>query len=121
MLTRNNPPFGGKLAALFPSFLKIFSNKPVLKTYILFMGMLLSFQLLSAQVGTVTGKVLSGDTAVPYVTVAVKGQKTATQTDKDGNFSIQAAANATLVVTAIGYSSLEVKVDNKKTVSVQLE
>ena len=121
MLTRNNPPSGGELSALFPTLQKNLRNKPVLKSYILLMGMLLFFQLLSAQTGTVTGRVLSGDTALPYVTVAVKGQKTATQTDKEGNFSIQAASNATLVISAIGYSNLEVKVDNRKTLSIQLE
>ena len=82
--------------------------------------LLLSSQFIFAQ-GTVTGKVLSGDTSLPYVTVTVKGLKTATQTDQNGNFTIQAGPNATLLITAVGYTSTEIKVNNRQTLTVQLE
>ncbi|HEX5024831.1 MAG TPA: TonB-dependent receptor [Agriterribacter sp.] len=84
--------------------------------------MLFSFQFVDAQnVTKVSGKVTSGDVALPAVTVQVKGLKTATITDTDGNFSIDASPSSTLIFSAIGYSDLEVKVNNRMVVNVQLE
>ena len=92
------------------------------KSLLLFMGLFFSFQLLNAQgENTVQGKVMSGDTALAFATVQVKGTNTATKTDKDGNFSIQASPNATLVITNIGYSDQEVKINNRKNLVVQME
>ena len=87
---------------------------------LLILTAIFSSHLIFAQ-GTVQGKIMSGDTAVPFVNIQVKGLKTGAVSDKDGNFTIQAAPNATLVITAVGYSSLEVKVNNRKTFNVQLE
>ncbi|MBD0353206.1 MAG: carboxypeptidase-like regulatory domain-containing protein [Flavisolibacter sp.] len=70
---------------------------------------------------TVTGRVMSGDTAVVGATVQVKGTSTATQTDTGGNFTISAPANATLVISYVGYNSQEVKVGNRSTINVQLQ
>ena len=80
-----------------------------------------SFQLSFAQTSVVKGKVTSGDTALANVTVQVKGLKTATQTNLDGEFSIAASPTSTLIFTAIGYTPLEVKVNNRMVVNVQLE
>ncbi len=59
-----------------------------------------------------SGKVSAAadSTILAGATVQVKGTKTVTQTDKGGNFSISAPANATLIITLIGYGSQEVKV-----------
>src|SRR5947208_8998471 len=60
----------------------------------------------------ITGKVVSGDSAIGGATVMVKGSTTATVTDANGKFSIDAPANATLVISFIGYANQEVKLDN---------
>ncbi len=46
-------------------------------------------------------------------TVKVKGQNQGSVTDFDGNFSVDAPANATLVVSYVGYKDLEVAVNGR--------
>jgi TonB-dependent starch-binding outer membrane protein SusC len=61
----------------------------------------------------VTGKVINktDNTPVPGATIQVKGSKVLTQTGIDGSFSIQLpAATGTLVISAIGFANLEVRV-----------
>jgi TonB-linked SusC/RagA family outer membrane protein len=53
--------------------------------------------------------------------VVVKGSKGGTITDVDGRFSIQAANNATLVISYIGYETAEVKVSSQPVISVTLQ
>ncbi|MEO5681684.1 MAG: TonB-dependent receptor [Chitinophagaceae bacterium] len=116
-----SPPLQGKVFLPKPLFQTFNAGILQLKTC-LFLCMLLTAQFVFAQgVTTVQGKVMSGDTALPFATVQVKGLTTGTQSDKDGNFSIKAAPNATLVISAIGYTPLEVKVNNRMMISVQLE
>lgn len=50
--------------------------------------------------------------------VKVKGGSTGTVTDIDGNFTLNATPNATLVVSFIGFKTQEVSVANKSTVIV---
>ena len=69
----------------------------------------------------VTGKVLSGDTAVAGATVQVKNTKTATQTDTEGNFTINAPAKSTLVISSVGFATQEVKVGDRANIAIQLE
>ncbi|HVF97996.1 MAG TPA: SusC/RagA family TonB-linked outer membrane protein, partial [Flavisolibacter sp.] len=85
----------------------------------LFLSLILS-AVLFAQT-TVRGRVTVGDTAVSNVSVQVKGSSTATLTDANGNFSISAPANSTLVFTAIGLAALEVPVNNRADIAVRLE
>lgn len=70
---------------------------------------------------TITGKVTSSDTAVAGASVQVKGGTAATQTDKDGNFSLTAPNDATLVISFIGFNSREVKVGDQTNIVVGLE
>src|SRR5688572_10960222 len=58
----------------------------------------------------ISGKVTSGNLPVAGATVMVKGTTTATQTNESGDFSINAPANSTLVISSIGFSNQEVKV-----------
>jgi TonB-linked SusC/RagA family outer membrane protein len=75
----------------------------------LFLAVLV-FVTASAQVRSVTGSVKDEKgTAVPYATVKVKGQTSAVVADEKGNFKINAAANASLLVSATGFASTEVK------------
>ncbi len=75
-----------------------------------------------AQQKKISGTVLSSDdTPVAAATVLLKGQKGGTQTDADGHFSIDASPGNTLVISAVGYSSREIKVGNSSTVSITLQ
>lgn len=67
--------------------------------------------------GTVTDPTGKG---IPGATVTVKGTRTATQTNENGAFTITAPGNATLVVTAVGYATQEIPVQNQTSVTVSL-
>ena len=86
--------------------------------------LLLAFvvQLSFAQEKTVTGKVTDSDgLPIPGVNIKVKGTQQGTQTDFDGNFSIEASSDQTLVFTYLGYEKQEVPVGNQTTISVTLK
>jgi TonB-dependent starch-binding outer membrane protein SusC len=68
--------------------------------------------------GTVTDS--KSGAAVNGATVSVKGTTTATKTNASGAFSITAPANATLVISSVGYASQSVAVDGKTNFSVSL-
>jgi iron complex outermembrane receptor protein len=72
---------------------------------------------------SVSGKVTDAKdgSAVAGVTVAAKGTKVATQTQADGTFKISVPANAAaLVFTSVGYTSQEVAIAGKGSISVSL-
>ena len=70
----------------------------------------------------VTGKVVDqkGEPVIG-AGVLVKGSSTGVATDLDGNFSIRIADNATLVISSIGYKTVEVAVRGQKKINVVLE
>ncbi|MFN4147220.1 MAG: SusC/RagA family TonB-linked outer membrane protein [Runella sp.] len=72
---------------------------------------------------TITGRVTSSVTneGLPGVVILVKGSTTGTSTDTDGNFRISAGGNSTLVVSSIGYKSIEVAVGGRSVVNIALE
>jgi TonB-linked SusC/RagA family outer membrane protein len=76
---------------------------------------------LFAQEVTVTGRVASGDTALAGVTVNVKGTTNATQTDANGRFTIKAPSNGTLVFSSVGYGILEMRINNRASLDVQMQ
>src|SRR5438128_530926 len=51
--------------------------------------------------------------AVPNASVVVKGSKTGVTSNDNGDFEISASANAVLVISSVGYSTLEVAVSNR--------
>ncbi|RZJ65544.1 MAG: TonB-dependent receptor [Flavobacterium sp.] len=74
-----------------------------------------------AQDINVSGKV-TDDTGlpVPGATVTVKGTKTASMTDIDGNYQISAPSDGTLVFTFIGFADLEMAVNGQATVNAKI-
>ena len=75
-----------------------------------------------AQQKKVSGTVLSSDNMpVAGATVLLKGQKAGTQTDPDGHFSLNASQGNTLVISAVGFTSQEIKVGNSSTISITLQ
>jgi TonB-linked SusC/RagA family outer membrane protein len=74
-----------------------------------------------SQTRKVTGKVVDeAGSGIPNVTVTVKASKVATQTDADGNFTIEAANNATLVFSSVGYTPFEAKADANNAMNISL-
>jgi len=70
---------------------------------------------------TITGTV-TDDTGAPLpgANVLVKGTTNGTQTDFDGNYTITADSDATLVFSYIGFASKEVAVDGQSSVNVSM-
>ncbi|WP_276500323.1 SusC/RagA family TonB-linked outer membrane protein [Terrimonas pollutisoli] len=58
--------------------------------------------------------------AVPGASVTVKGSSLGTTADGNGDFSINAPANATLIISAINYLEQEIKISNRQTVNIGL-
>lgn len=71
---------------------------------------------------TITGSIcdVNGDPIVG-ANIVVKGTTDGTVTDIDGNFSISVSSGATLVVSYIGFTSQEIHVGNKNTLSITLK
>jgi len=92
-------------------------NAIILLTVLFF----LPFTLL-AQTKVIKGRILDENgKPVQGATVAVRGSKTGTQTDKDGNFTITVPnATATLTVSSVGYGTQNVSAGNGN-VSVQMK
>jgi TonB-linked SusC/RagA family outer membrane protein len=90
----------------------------LLKSFLL-VGAILSFGLAKAQ--EVSGSVTDANGPLPGASVVVKGTTNGTQTDFDGNYSLDNVdGDATLVVSYIGYSTQEVALNGRTTVNVVL-
>ncbi len=88
--------------------------------------MLLSFFVISAaavaQERTITGKITdaeSGET-IPGANIVEKGTSNGTITDFDGNYRLTVGDNATLVISFVGYQTMEVEVGSRSVVDIQL-
>jgi iron complex outermembrane receptor protein len=91
------------------------------KTTFVVASLLLLFNQVFAQNHTVSGTVTDQTgKGVPGVTVTVKGTSTSTQTDGNGVYRINAADNATLVFSSVGYDSMEMQVSGKTSVDASL-
>src|SRR5688572_322617 len=86
-----------------------------------FVMILLAFRPVSFH--TVSGTITDGaGTPVASVSVIVKGTNVATVSAQDGTYQINVTdKNATLVFSAVGYKSQEVKVKGKVTINVTLK
>lgn len=70
----------------------------------------------------ITGRVTDADgNALPNATVLVKGTSTGTKTDVNGNFTINASPNAILLISYVGYQTVEVKINNRTTINISLQ
>ena len=74
------------------------------------------------QSSTVNGKITDAN-GEPIIgaSVVIKGTTNGTITDFDGNFMLEVPAKATLVVSYVGYKTLEVPVNGKKTLNINLK
>ncbi|MDE6503039.1 MAG: carboxypeptidase-like regulatory domain-containing protein, partial [Muribaculaceae bacterium] len=76
---------------------------------------------LSAQTIKITGTVVdSSDEPLTGATVMVKGTQDGASTDFDGKFTLSAPSDGVLVVSYIGYTTQEVKINGQQTIKVVL-
>ena len=69
----------------------------------------------------VTGTVTSEGEPLPGVSVQLKGASSGTITDIDGNYSIEAPVNGTLVFRFVGMKTVEQPVNNRNVINVTLD
>jgi TonB-linked SusC/RagA family outer membrane protein len=75
-----------------------------------------------AQERTITGTVVSQDeTPIIGASVIIKGKTTGTQTDPNGKFTITAVPRDILVISAVGFTTMQTKVGNSSTISITLQ
>lgn len=98
-----------------------------MKKIITFLSLMLTLATMAANAQNVTVKGTVKDAsngeALPNASILVKGGATATGViaDLDGNFTITCPANATLLISSIGYKTKEVAADGKRAIVVSLE
>ena len=97
-------------------------NFKSLQKPLVFLFLLCLFPLGALAQGAITGTV-NDETGEPIIgaSVQVQGTKTGAITDFNGNFSVQAGSNATLVISYIGYTSETVKVNGRNNITVVLK
>ena len=90
----------------------------LLKSLMVF-GALICF--ITSQAQTVTGTISDANGPLPGANVVVKGTTNGTQTDFDGNYTLNnVATDATLVVSYIGFKPTEVAVNGQASIDVTL-
>ncbi|MBQ9339828.1 MAG: TonB-dependent receptor [Paludibacteraceae bacterium] len=95
------------------------------KTFSFFRGLFVSALMLCSVAAfsqTVTGVVTDAANGEPVIgaSVLVMGTTTGTITDFDGNFSINAASDAVLQISYMGYKTQEIPVAGQKVIRVQM-
>lgn len=69
----------------------------------------------------VTGQVTEADgQGIPGVSILVKGTMVGTITDFDGNYTIDADPQSTLVFSFVGFTTVEIPIGNQTVINVQL-
>lgn len=90
---------------------------------LLFSFSLFTFSLSAQQTIKVAGRIVDNITKAPLsgASITVKGNtKTGAITTQDGIYSLEVPSNATLVISSLGYSNLEVPVNNQSLLNVSL-
>jgi len=91
-----------------------------IKNYFLVM-FLLAVSGLSAQVNTITGTILDANAMpLPGANILVKGSTQGTQTDFDGNFSVEASPDDILVISYVGFVTREISVGQQTDLKITL-
>ncbi|MET2985807.1 SusC/RagA family TonB-linked outer membrane protein [Aureibaculum conchae] len=83
-----------------------------------FFLVMFSGSLLYAQERTITGKVTDDSGPLPGVSIIIKGTTSGTDTDFDGNYSIEANTGDILVFSFVGMATQEVAVGSSSTINV---
>jgi TonB-linked SusC/RagA family outer membrane protein len=97
--------------------LKLLWEKKILVAFFL----LLATTFVQAQNTTVRGRVTNeSGQGVPSASVTVKGTSTGVTTDNNGSFQISAPANGTLVISSVGFATIEVDINGRSVVNATL-
>lgn len=85
--------------------------------------MILATTAAFAQKVTVKGTVTDSSTGevIPFTSVVEKGTSNGVSSDADGKYSIAVSANGTLLISSVGYKSVEVAVKGQTSLNVALE
>jgi len=79
-------------------------------------------QISFAQTKTVTGTVTDGSgVPLPGVNILVQGTASGTQSDFDGNYTLEAAQGSKLAFTYVGFAEQTITVGNANTYDIQME
>ncbi|MEX0288294.1 MAG: SusC/RagA family TonB-linked outer membrane protein [Flavobacteriaceae bacterium] len=97
-------------------FVRLLREKILVVLFLVFAGMQFSY----AQ-QTITGTVSDDQGPIGGANILVQGTTTGTQSDFDGNFSIQASPEDVLVISYIGYATQNITVGNQTTINVILQ
>ncbi len=102
---------------------KINVNKQTSWLKKMMLGLLVSLLPLAAMSQNIKGKVTSSDdgSGLPGVSIAIKGTTKGTTSDGTGSFTIAAAPSATLVFSAVGFITQEIKVGSQSNISIVLK
>lgn len=93
----------------------------MLRRYFLALVMILASSLAYAQNLKITGKISDEDgQPLPGASVLIKGTHTGSNADLDGNYIIEAASDATLEFSFIGYETQSIAVNGKQVINVVL-
>lgn len=84
------------------------------------MLLLLCVTIVSAQNVPIRGTITDAQGLLPSVNVQIKNKAIATVTDANGNFEIQALPEDTLIVSSMGYLTLELSVGSQTTFNLTL-
>ncbi len=78
--------------------------------------------IIYAQDNAISGRITSSEdgSALPGVSIQLKGTTRGTTSDADGNYQLNAPATGRLVFSFIGYSSQEIVVGNRSAIAVSL-
>ena len=103
-----------------------FSRKKICYNFLLLafvMCSAVSVQAYAFVPGTIKGKLTESVSGKPLsgVSIKVKGANTNTQSDADGNYTLQAEPTATLQFSYIGYKNLEEPVNGRSIINILLE
>ena len=95
----------------------------MIKKLLVFLVLVLGTHPLIAQTKTVSGNVTAAtdNTPLPGVNVLVEGTTNGTQTDFDGNYTIDVAEGGVLVFSYIGTASQSVTVGSSNTINVAMD
>lgn len=97
----------------------------IMKKKLLFLCFLFTatIGLLQGQERRINGTVIAGDdgTGIPGVTVRVQGSTTATQTDANGRYAINASQGSVLLFQAVGYEDISATVGSSAVVDVTMQ
>ena len=106
---------------MIPLLMFLTKNQVYMRKLLTLLAIVLSTTIAYSQTRTIMGKVADQTgKPVPSASVLLKGTKSGVSADADGNFKISAKTGDVLIVSAVNFTSENVKVSNQNNVSVTL-